>query len=594
VRTLLALNLPSTNIKDTIARSIIFRQTQASSFGYIFRVSDERTVFTCNVIKGQQGPLLEQSPKIVAVCDPVWVLAHKKVIKDMPRKSIGESKDLIFNPRSSFGHTFGCPTNGGPYRYLQWGLEQNSSGRISLPFSHGSRTAILVRAGIAIVVIAAIDWRFDVNISFGFLYLFPMLMVGSCLNQWQIAAVAALCTGLGEAFDPFPWAAPVGIPRLILTFAAFFGAGLFVFESTRNRLLASQHLRDVERQASLRREAEEQLEYLIESSPATIFTLDADGKILLANEAAHRLLGVARGQLQGKPIRIYIPALTSVLPLTGDAPFFRTVVECRGRRADGDVFLARVWFSTYQTVSGPRLAAVVLDASEELRDREEFSLQQLLSGSKILVGAVCHEIRNICGAVAAVSAKLAKNESVASNEDFRALRTLVEGLGRMAGLELRQTAKPRADRIDLRASLEELRIVIESSFRDSGISIEWDFPESVPPVWAEPQALLQAFLNITKNSQRAMELVEQRELIVRASADNRSVVVRFIDSGRGVAHPENLFQPFQPGAEATGLGLYLSRAFLRAFEGDLVYEPRTEGCCFTVVLMQATEQAAAS
>ncbi len=69
---------------------------------------------------------------------------------------------------------------------------------------------MLVRAGIAILVIALVDWRLDVDISFGFLYLFPMLMVGGCLNQWQIAAVAALCTGLGEAFDPFPWAAGGG------------------------------------------------------------------------------------------------------------------------------------------------------------------------------------------------------------------------------------------------------------------------------------------------------------------------------------------------------------------------------------------------
>jgi two-component system sensor kinase FixL len=473
-------------------------------------------------------------------------------------------------------------------------LAQNPSRQFSLPFLRGSRTAILLRAGIAIVVIALVDWRLEVNISFGFLYLFPMLMVGGCLTQWQIALVAAVCTGLGEAFDPFPWAAAVGIPRLILTFAAFFGAGLFVFESTRNRLLASQHLRDVEQQAELRREAEEQLEHLIESSPATIFTLDAAGKVLLANDAAHRLLVVGRGALQGKSIGGFIPALAKVLPLTGGAPFFRTVLECRGRRSDGDVFLARVWFSTYQTVSGPRLAAVVFDASEELRDREEFSLQQLLSGSKILVGAVCHEIRNICGAVAAVHAKLSKEERLSGNEDFRALGTLVQGLGRMAGLELRQTAQPRADSVDLRAILEELRIVIEPSFRDSEISVEWDLPDFIPPVWAEPQALLQAFLNLTKNSQRAMELTERKELVVRASADNHSVVVRFIDTGRGVDHPENLFQPFQRGAEATGLGLYLSRAFLRAFEGDIVHEARTRGCCFAVILTQKAEQVLAS
>ena len=69
----------------------------------------------------------------------------------------------------------------------------------------GSRTTVLLWAVILIVVIALVDWHFEDNISFGFLYLFPMLMVGGCLTRWQIAAVAALCTGLTEAFDPFPW-----------------------------------------------------------------------------------------------------------------------------------------------------------------------------------------------------------------------------------------------------------------------------------------------------------------------------------------------------------------------------------------------------
>ena len=96
-------------------------------------------------------------------------------------------------------------------------------------FLQGSRTRALVWAGVSIVVIALVDWHFQENISFGFLYLFPMLMVGGCLTRWQMGGVAALCTGLTEAFDPFPWTMPVGISRIILTFAAFFGAGYYGF-----------------------------------------------------------------------------------------------------------------------------------------------------------------------------------------------------------------------------------------------------------------------------------------------------------------------------------------------------------------------------
>jgi PAS domain S-box-containing protein len=454
----------------------------------------------------------------------------------------------------------------------------------------GSRKAMLVRAAAIIAVVAVIDWRFDVNISFGFLYLFPMLMVGAYLGPLQIAGVAALCTGLSEVFGPpYGWTIALGVPRLIVTFAAFYGAGIYVFQSARNRRLAAQHLEQIEREAALRREADEQLRFLIESSPAAILTLGADRSVLVANEAAHRLLELDSGELEGRPIATYLPALARV-PISGEAPLFRTTMECRGRRQDGGVFLAQVWFSTYQTRSGPRLAAVVLDASDELRDRQEYSLQQLLAGSKIVVGAMFHEIRNICGAIGVVHTKLARDERLSENADLRALGNLVEGLGRMAGLELAPTKRPLAEVLEIRSVLEELRIVIEPEFRESGISIRWDVPDSIPPVWAERQALLQAFLNLVKNSQRAMEQQTPKQLTVAASLERESVVVRFIDTGCGVAAPEELFKPFQRGAVATGLGLYLSRAFLRGFHGEIVYEAQPTGCCFAVLLPRAAER----
>jgi signal transduction histidine kinase len=348
-------------------------------------------------------------------------------------------------------------------------------------------------------------------------------------------------------------------------------------------------LGEIEREVALRRQTEEQLEFLIASSPATIFTLDDAGKVLLANDAAHRLLRVEKGKLQGQPIDQFFPALASVPPSTRDAPFFHTEMECPGRRQDDEVFLAHIWFSTYQTMSGLRLAAVVFDASEELRDRAEFNLQQILTGSKVLVGALCHEIRNVCGAIAVVHSKLARDGRLARNEDFGALGTLVQGLEKMAGLELRQTTKRLAESTDVRSVLEELRIVIEPSFHESGMAIQWQVPEFLPRAWADRQALLQAFLNIAKNSQRAMEGQDQKELVVRASLDGNSIVIRFIDTGPGVASPDQLFAPFQPGAQASGLGLYLSRTFARAFQGDIEYEPQPRGSCFALMLTLAAD-----
>src|SRR5208283_1734992 len=91
------------------------------------------------------------------------------------------------------------------------------------------------------------------------------------------------------------------------------------------------------------------------------------------------------------------------------AQTFRTEMPCRGERENGESLLANVFFSTYQTAVGPRLAALVVDAAEELRDREETRLEQLMTGSRILVGAVSHEVRNVCGAIGVIYENLVRN-----------------------------------------------------------------------------------------------------------------------------------------------------------------------------------------
>ncbi len=81
-----------------------------------------------------------------------------------------------------------------------------------------------------------------------------------------------------------------------------------------------------------------------------------------------------------------------------------------------------------------------------------------------------------------------------------------------------------------------------------------------------------------------MEGRDRQELVVRTLAIADTVAVRFIDSGPGVSNPEQLFKPFQPGAQVSGLGLFLSRTFVRTFQGDIKYEPQQQGCCFVVLL----------
>lgn len=453
-------------------------------------------------------------------------------------------------------------------------------------FFRGNKRSILPRAGGLIAAIALLDWRIVGEIPLGFLYLIPMLMVGSVLKPWQIGAVAALCTFLAEVFDDLEWNLRAGISRDVLYFAAFIGAGLFVREVNRNRKATLEHLDEIERQSEARREAEEQLRVLIESSPAAVITSDANGAVLMANEAAHRMLAVSSGELSGRAIHRYLPSLRNISGPDTPQQFFRTVMQARGRREDGESFLADICFSTYRTNSGLRLTAMILDASEELRTHEVSGLRQLLVGSRIAIGAVSHEIRNVCGAIAAVYQNLSRGESLAGNRDFDALGSLITALERIANLNLQQSIG-QATEVDLAALLDELQIVVAPALDDENIGANWSAEPHLPLVWADRSSLMQVFLNLINNSVRALSKRTDGVLSITAKTEGNHVIVEFADNGGGVAHPEHLFRPFQDGAEATGLGLYLSRAFVRSFGGEIRYKALPSGACFVVNLNSA-------
>lgn len=454
-------------------------------------------------------------------------------------------------------------------------------------YSEANRKRFLVAAGTLIVAIAVVDWQTKPFISIGFLYLFPILLVAGFLPRWQLIFVALICAVLQELFSELP--SNEAITRLLMASAGFVGTGLFVSEIIRNRQVTLNHLKEVETQIGLRKEIEEQLQVLVESSPVAIVTIDATGVVLLANEASQNLFAPGSRTIVGQPIGEFLPALQAAVQ-TQRSRQFRTELRCRGKRKNGEAFLAAVWFSTYATARGTRLAAIIVDLSEDLRDREDLSLDHLLKNTAILMGAIAHEIRNLAGAVLVVYKNLSRLPGLQSNEDFRALGTLIEGLGKLSAMELRPIGDQHLAAIELSSVLDELRVLLEPSYREAGIEVVWRLHDDLPLVTGDRYGLAQVFLNLSLNSHRAMQTTVKKQLTIRTAVETDSVVIRFEDTGVGVTAPEGLFKPFQQDADATGLGLYVSRAILRSFGGELVCEPRTEGCCFAVSLTRISDR----
>jgi PAS domain S-box-containing protein len=447
---------------------------------------------------------------------------------------------------------------------------------------------IMLLCGLLVVLISIVDSHLE-ETSLGVFYILPMILAATVLSPFEITLMALVCSILRGVFDSLA-TIPEHILRFVFAGATYTTMGLFTTMLVRSRQEALAHADEIAREHTLRKAVEEQLQVLVDSSPAAILTVDHVGAVIAANGAAAEILGIEEPRgLIGRPIRDYLPLLYDALQYDCGTGPFRTSAQCQGRRVNGEPFLANAWFSTYSAKNGLHLAAIVVDVSEEMRNQEEQKLRQLSAGSRIMAAAASHEIRNLCNGIALIYSGLKKSPGLSDGPGFQALGELVKGLEEMASLDLHSRSHETLEPVRLQQVLDNLRIIIQPDWDEIEGTIRWDIPRGLSPVLADSHGLLQALLNLARNSHRAVQHQPVRQLAVAVSSTGAKTIIQVCDSGPGISEPQNIFQPFQRGAVANGLGLYISRGLLRSYGGELRLEPGAGGAHFTIELRNVQE-----
>ncbi|MGE0407555.1 MAG: ATP-binding protein, partial [Candidatus Korobacteraceae bacterium] len=423
--------------------------------------------------------------------------------------------------------------------------------------------------------------------SLGVFYVFPILVAATVLNRWQILIAALVCALIRGAFAPGGFTAAYWV-HFELAMLAYGGIGLLTVEMSRNRRVLLAAYARLKLEKEMRHRAEGQFRVLAESSPAAIITINRHAEVLAANHSAHELLGFAEpNSLLGKNLAEYIPLFSDALQISPGARPIRTHASTWAKRSNGVMFPVAAWFSTAGEGENRCLAGIVVDMSEEVRERERENFQHFLAYNRLVAGAVSHEIRNMCSAIRVVFTNLRRRPALAEDTDFLTLATLVDSLGSIASFELRN-GKDKASRWEnLNSVLEQLRVVIEPDWTDIDGVIHWELEYPAPEVCVDSYALLQVFLNLAQNSLRAAQQRPNPQLEIQARTVNSTTVVSFIDSGPGIEDATRLFQPFREDADNSGLGLYVSRTLVRSFGGELTFVPTIAGCRFDVTLPAA-------
>ena len=203
-----------------------------------------------------------------------------------------------------------------------------------------------------------------------------------------------------------------------------------------------------------------------------------------------------------------------------------------------------------------------------------------MMSSRIVAAAVSHEVKNLSSAAFRVYKELASIPGLAESDDYAALGSLLDTMRKLASDELGPAVDDLKTGADLTTILQELLMILDPVLREAGIHFSHSVPAGLPRVHADHQGLLQVFLNLAQNSERALRNIPHKKISLEAYFRDGCVVIRFGNNGPTLEDPDRIFHPLQPKASATGLGMFISRAILRTYGGELQHVPQPEGCSF--------------
>lgn len=325
-----------------------------------------------------------------------------------------------------------------------------------------------------------------------------------------------------------------------------------------------------------------------------LLRLDAAGRIVLANAACARWLGVSRRRLPGLQAGALEPEGQQLAGQLASAPQSPVRLRGIGLAVPGSeaTRFADLWLT-------PTDAGYWL----ELHPVDEFPgadpAQLLPAALTASLQGLAHELRNPLAGIKGAAQLLARRV----DPEARELTTIIEGEAqRLASLveRLLNPAPARAlSAVNVHAVLERVVRLAES---DAGwaVRLQRDYDPSLPELPGDPDALTQSVWNLVRNAIEAgagsVTLRTRAEHGVRIGEVLQPLALRLdiIDDGRGVPPElaEHLLLPLVSGrADGTGLGLAQAQQVARAHRGVLVWRSRPGHTVFTLLLPLTAEDA---
>ncbi|MDD5176706.1 MAG: sensor histidine kinase [Sterolibacterium sp.] len=234
-------------------------------------------------------------------------------------------------------------------------------------------------------------------------------------------------------------------------------------------------------------------------------------------------------------------------------------------------------------------------ATRELRAANQ-RLKELDRLKDDFMSTITHELRTPLTSIRAFSEILHDDPRTALDERKRFLGIIVGETERLTRLinQVLDLAKIESGKAEWHIAEVNLREVVKQSvestsqlFKERSIALEVDLPDSVPPILADHDRLIQVIINLLSNAVKFC-VPQAGRVAVRMRQEGGMLRMDVADNGPGIRHEDQtiIFEKFRQGGQSsdvltgkpqgTGLGLPISRQIIERCGGRLWVESAPE------------------
>jgi PAS domain S-box-containing protein len=327
---------------------------------------------------------------------------------------------------------------------------------------------------------------------------------------------------------------------------------------------------------------------ILASLPSGIVTVDLEGRVVTLNPAAELMTGYFAGEVAGRyctEVFAHTPELAELLMETLANHVAAVDVSLTLRRRDGRGLPVELGVSPLRGSEGKELGviAIVRDLTRVRQLEDRLRRSDRLAAVGELAAGLAHKIKNPLTPLLTFSRRLTRKFDDADfREKFQTvvprelerINGIVEGL-----LALARPARLAFKPVRLPALLERAVELYGARIETQRVEVQRQYGRDLPTIWADPEALYQALVDLVTNALDAMP--NGGRLVLRAGWSHggdalpgraRRVAVEIEDSGVGIASHDvdRIFDPFFSTKEGgTGLGLALTHRIVEDHGGSI-------------------------